>query len=157
MKKNIAESGTASGLHALLSGWEGGGIKLYVTSRALLYRRENHALFSEGTYLPLTGEGEHNEHVCAFARLGADRIVLVVVPRLIAGLLQFEDKAPFGKNVWGNTELIVPDEIRGDTFRNVITGENVVAVNRPGKRTLPLADIFASFPVAMLEGIIAPA
>jgi (1->4)-alpha-D-glucan 1-alpha-D-glucosylmutase len=156
VKKKIAKSGTASGLHELLSEWEGGGIKLYVTSSALMYRRENHELFSGGAYMPLTVEGEQTEHVCVFARLGADRAVLVVVPRLVAGLLQFEDKAPLGKDVWGNTELVVPDEIRGDRFRNILTGEDVAAVSQSGKRTLSLADVFASFPVAMLEGMIAP-
>ncbi|HMK50134.1 MAG TPA: malto-oligosyltrehalose synthase [Thermodesulfovibrionales bacterium] len=150
-RKKIAGQGLASGLRELLSDWEWGGIKLFVTCNALGYRRENKRLFSHGTYLPLISDGEKNDHVCAFARVQNDKTVVVAVPRLVAGLLEFEDKPPFGKDAWGDTWLVVPDELGADTFRNIFTDETVVVNRQFGKRTLPLADIFASFPVAMLE------
>lgn len=50
------------------------------------------------------------------------------------------------------TVIMLPDEISGNTFKNVLTGEEVTVVRRAGKRVLALADVFSCFPVAMLEG-----
>src|SRR3984957_21348957 len=45
-----------------------GAIKLFLTSRALRFRREQFDLFAEGSYLPLAAKGRRSNHVIAFAR-----------------------------------------------------------------------------------------
>jgi len=139
-------------LKGLLEKWENGYIKLYVTSKALTYRRDNHMLFMEGVYIPLTAEGDLKEQVCGFARQSEDRTVFVIVPRFMTQVSQFTVKAPFGEKVWGKTWVLLPDEISGTIFKNVLTGEEVKVILRAGKKILPLADVFSCFPVAMLEG-----
>jgi maltooligosyltrehalose synthase len=64
----------------------------------------------------------------------------------------FTVENPFGEKVWGKTGILLPDEISGKTFKNVLTGEEVKVIRRAGKRVLALADAFSCFPVAMLEG-----
>jgi (1->4)-alpha-D-glucan 1-alpha-D-glucosylmutase len=109
-------------------------------------------LFMEGAYLPLTAEGELKDHICGFARQRDNKAVLVIVPRFMTQVSHFTVEVPFGEKVWGKTGLLLPDEIPGTIFKNVLTGEEVKVIHRAGKRVLALADVFSCFPVAMLEG-----
>ena len=142
-------------LKELLDKWEDGYIKLYITSKALAFRRENQVLFMEGAYIPLTGDGALSDHFCGFARQQNNKSVLVIVPRLLTPVLNFNPEAPLGEKVWGDTGIEIPDEIPGDTFKNILTGEKVEVFLRAEKRELSLAGVFSSFPVVMLasEGL----
>lgn len=154
LKENMAKYGPdlKGVLKELLEQWEDGSVKLYVTSKALTYRGENHPLFMHGAYIPLTAEGDLKDHVCGFARQKDNNAVLVIVPRFMTQVSHFTVEAPFGEKVWGKTEILLPDEISGNIFKNVLTGEKVKVIRRAEKRVLALADVFSCFPVAMLEG-----
>ncbi len=136
----------------LVQKWEDGSIKLYVTFRSLNYRKENHRLFLEGTYIPLVSDGDRKDHVCAFARKGEAETVLVIVPRFLTRLMQI-DEMPFGKEVWGDSSIVIPKEIAGNKYRNIFTEETVRVVEHDAKRVLTLGEVFANFSVAMLEAI----
>ena len=70
--------------------------------------------------------------------------MIVVVPRLVAQLTR-GDAPPTGE-VWADTALTLPDT--DDTrYRNLFTGEQIGV--RDG--SLPLAEILATFPVALLQ------
>ncbi len=154
LKENMAKYGPDLKvvLKELIEKWEDGSVKLYVTSRALTYRGENHMLFMEGAYMPLTAEGELKDQVCGFARQRDNKTVLVIVPRFMTQVSHFTVEVPFGEKVWGKTGILLPDEISGNIFTNVLTGEKVKAVRRAENRVLALADVFSCFPVAMLVG-----
>ncbi len=154
LKANMAKYGPdlRVGLKGLIEKWEDGSVKLYVTSKALTYRGGNHMLFMEGAYMPLTADGELRDQVCGFARQKDNKAVLVIVPRFMTQVSHFTVEVPFGEKVWGKTVVLLPDEISGNIFNNVLTGEQVKVIRRAEKRALALADVFSCFPVAMLEG-----
>ena len=154
LKENMAKYGPDFNtvLKELIEKWEDGSVKLYVTSKALIYRGDNHMLFMEGAYLPLAAEGELNNQVCGFARQRDNKVVLVIVPRFMTQVSHFTVGVPFGEKVWRKTWILLPDEISGKIFINVLTGEEVKVIRRAGKRVLDLAEVFSCFPVAMLEG-----
>ena len=52
----------------LLGNWRDGRIKLFLTQRLLIFRRENPALFAQGSYEPLELSGEFASSCVAFAR-----------------------------------------------------------------------------------------
>jgi (1->4)-alpha-D-glucan 1-alpha-D-glucosylmutase len=137
----------------LVQEWRDGSIKLYVTLKALHFRRENRLLFQEGSYIPLMGSGDLKEHLCAFARLRDEELVLVAVPRFLTGLARNPDEMPFGESVWGDSYVLVPAEIPGKTFRNIFTGETLQRIEKNGEGALPLREVFSNFPVVMLEKI----
>jgi (1->4)-alpha-D-glucan 1-alpha-D-glucosylmutase len=141
----------ASLARGLFRAWQDGAIKLYVTFMSLNYRKENRLLFENGGYLPVMADGSLKENVCAFARLTGDKAALVVVPRFLTRPLKGGEEMPFGEHVWKDTGVMIPDEIPGDTYRNIFTGEVVTEIKQDGKRTLRLGEVFASFPVALLE------
>jgi (1->4)-alpha-D-glucan 1-alpha-D-glucosylmutase len=94
---------------ALLEGWQDGQIKLYVTASALRLRRAMPALFLEGEYVPLAVEGAKQEHVVAFARRHATRMVVVIAPRLIVSLTAPTARLPVGTAIWQDTVVRAPE------------------------------------------------
>lgn len=128
-----------------------GRIKLYVIQKALTHRRTNRGLYDQGEYLALAAGGPKSGNVCAFMRRRNGASAIVVVPRLMTGLISGSGAMPFGKGVWENTVLRLPEADQGGAYRNVFTGEIVTTNAEGGERNIPCADIFASFPVALLE------
>jgi (1->4)-alpha-D-glucan 1-alpha-D-glucosylmutase len=151
---NADSDGRSWLVRELMASCTDGRIKLYLTMTALNFRRAHAALFQDGDYLPMDGQGTRRDHVCAFARQHKDRpdqSVLTVVPRLVAGLMEDSGKFPLGADVWRGTVLPVPSSKRGSRYRNVLTGAVLATVEAGGTRVLPLADIFRDCPVALLE------
>ncbi len=111
----------------LLRRWEDGRVKLFTTLRALEVRRQNRL---EG-YEAIECE---SPHVVAFRR--GD--VIVAVPRLTSRLSR---GLPLG-DVWGDLALPVPG-----LWRNAFTGEQLKG------ESLPLKQLFATFPAAVLDGV----
>ncbi|WP_110655417.1 malto-oligosyltrehalose synthase [Salinicola halimionae] len=73
---------------AAWSHWQDGAVKQAVIQRLLALRQKYPRLFSEGEYVALEATGARADHVVAFARRTPDSTLLVVVPRLSAGLLR---------------------------------------------------------------------
>jgi len=134
----------------LETAWDG-RIKLYLIYQTLNFRRQHRELFLKGRYIPLEGEGEKKNHLCAFLRAWGDEVILVGVPRLVVGLTEGMEKPPLGENVWKDTRLPLPAEERGEKYRSLFTGETLAVEKRGDKRGLPLAKIFNHFPMAFLE------
>ena len=130
----------------LVKAKEDGRAKLYLIREALACRRAHASLFREGEYRPLETQGTLAEHAVGFARVAKEAVALTIVPRLLArrGI----EGPPLGETYWGDEiRLLVPPEA-GPRLVNRLTGERL-AVDRGA---LSLADVFASFPVALLVG-----
>jgi maltooligosyltrehalose synthase len=84
--------------------------------------------------------------VCAFARVGGAAAAITIVPRLLArrGL----DAMP-APAAWGETLVELPPEL-GRSFVNVLTGERMEAMMLGEHPALPMAQVLAAFPVALL-------
>ncbi len=123
---------------------EDGRVKLYVISQALGCLRDNPGLFSAGEYVPLEAIGGAG-HVFAFLRRRGGRTALVVLPRLLTELVPQTGDLPLGRQVWWDGLLPIPDLEPGRRFRNLFTGE----ILTPKDGRLPLAEVFATFPVAL--------
>jgi (1->4)-alpha-D-glucan 1-alpha-D-glucosylmutase len=119
---------------AMLRRWADGGAKLFVTWKTLELRARRAQTFGRGGYQPL----RVSPNVVAFRR-GED--VIVAVPRLTTKLGE-AGQLPVG-GVWGAGALAGA----GGRWRNIFTGEELEG------DSLPLAAVFARFPVAVLERI----
>ncbi len=113
-----------------------GRAKLWLLATVLRARRRDPALFLEGAYLPLPAVGPRAGRVVAAARALGARGALCVVPRLALSCLEEADQPWQG-------ELPLPGSLRGP-WRDAVTGET-----HRGD-ALPLARLFADFPVAFL-------
>jgi (1->4)-alpha-D-glucan 1-alpha-D-glucosylmutase len=129
---------------------EDGRIKLFVTSRGLRCRRDHPGLFSRGEYVPAWAFGSRADNVFAFIRRLDNLWAVAVVPRLVTRLMPNVGDLPLGADVWQDSVLFLPGISPELSWRNIFTGETHVPVQRNGKTVLPLADVFAIFPVALL-------
>jgi (1->4)-alpha-D-glucan 1-alpha-D-glucosylmutase len=147
-----AEEGSGACAQHLMENLRDGRIKIYLTWKALTFRREHEQLFREGDYLPLKADGDCSEHVCVFARRHENEALVVAVPRLLGRLLGEQHQFPIGKSIWTNTWVELPaDELR-EKWINVLTGETFTT-QRVGKacRGFWLAQLFGMFPYALLS------
>jgi (1->4)-alpha-D-glucan 1-alpha-D-glucosylmutase len=129
---------------------EDGRVKLYVTWRALHARRDNPGLFTTGDYLPADAVGPRRDHVCAFVRRRDGGVAVAAAPRLMTRLVPEAGGLPLGAAVWEDTRLLLPGVEPGRRLRNVFTGEDVVPGEHEGLAAVAAAEVFATFPVALL-------
>ena len=130
--KRIAALRKLSSPQTLLRSWPDGRVKLFTTARTLAARARNIDAF-RGNYRAVA---TRTPNAFAFTR-GSDD-VLVVVPRLTSQIVK-PGQFPLGE-VWGDHTLDA-----GGRWTNAFTGEAL-----EGER-LALRDVFATFPVAVLE------
>ncbi|HSY30870.1 MAG TPA: malto-oligosyltrehalose synthase, partial [Verrucomicrobiae bacterium] len=148
MFRALREAGN-NGIKSLLETPEDGRIKLYLMWRTLCLRQEQRELFQGGEYLPLVVEGAKADHVTAFVRMSAKSNVLVVVPHLVARLLDDADAPPIGERVWQDTEIALPFCTCSEKYRNIFTGEFVETQKMQGEEKLSVSKLLADFPVAV--------
>jgi len=129
-----------------------GVIKLYVTSRALCFRKSNGDLLAKGSYIPLRAVGGRQNHAIAFARALGRRCAIAVAGRFFMAL-GAEKTKPTGEAAWGGSALLLRRDLSRAAYRDVFSGCTIETVQRNGKHTLPLAEVFAHLPVALLEGV----
>lgn len=119
-------------------------IKLFITYKALHFRRQHSRLFHEGSYLPLAASENREPHLCAFARRRGGSWAIAAVLRL-ATALSLPPQFPLGKSAWGAASLVLPREAP-DRWRNLFTGEMLKATPKAGGKHIPLRALFKSFP-----------
>ncbi|MDN5936730.1 MAG: malto-oligosyltrehalose synthase, partial [Nitrosospira sp.] len=151
IKTMEADEDAGASAQRLLDNLRDGRIKLYLTWKTLTFRRECEPLFRDGDYLSLKAHGERAEHVCAFVRHHGDDTLLVAVPRLLGGLMGEHGRPPVGAPVWGDTWLDLPPERMHENWTNLLTGETFTTQTLGEARGFTLAQLFKSFPYALLR------
>jgi len=143
-------AGAPSLLRDLLRRPEDGKVKLFLTWKALSFRKERHDLFASGDYLPLAASGGKREHLFAFARKLGERWAITAVPRRVTRLAA-PGEFPVGSKPWGARSMLDLPEEAPHRWRDVLTGELLETVGSARKRALPLHRLFRDFPVAFLS------
>jgi (1->4)-alpha-D-glucan 1-alpha-D-glucosylmutase len=145
---------TSAFVNELLERPEDGRVKMYVTSRALNFRRERAELFSRGRYLPLNARGRRAGNVIAFARARGEEACVAIAARFFTRLgVGFEGSLALSAEAWGDTTLPL-DESGAGRWRDAFTGREFDA-NEGG--ALRLSEVLSPLPVALLSRILAEA
>jgi (1->4)-alpha-D-glucan 1-alpha-D-glucosylmutase len=118
----------------LVQNWRDGRIKLAWTRQLLKVRAELAGVFAGGDYRPLQVVGPHREHVIAFARRHGDDAAIIAVGRAWAPLTD-------GGRAWP----------RPEAWQGAIVTEGY-SLDGAGGNQLPLADLFAHLPAAVVTG-----
>jgi (1->4)-alpha-D-glucan 1-alpha-D-glucosylmutase len=129
-----------------------GMVKLFVTSRALCFRKAHADLMTEGSYLPLRAAGRRQNHVVAFARSLNRRAVIAASGRFFMSLGP-PGRVPVGEEAWGDAVLMLRRDLARTAYRDIFSQATVEVGTRNGQPVLPLAQIFAHLPVALLEPV----
>ena len=123
----------------LLASLADGRAKLHIIRKGLELRKQYPGLFHGAKYQPLYADGGREENLVAFSLADGARTVIAVAPRLFTRLMQPDDLAPLGKKAWGDARIAGEGK-----YLNVLTGE------RHEGGALRVADLLATFPVALL-------
>ncbi|WP_339411346.1 malto-oligosyltrehalose synthase [Pseudomonas sp. EA_35y_Pfl2_R5] len=135
----------AQPLSVLLEHWRDGRIKQWLIQRLLRLRQNRPALFSRGDYRPVAVQGEHIERVLAFIRSHGQEHMLVVVPRLSAGLLDNSPIPLIPAQRWGDTHLLLPPDLSGCTLMGTLSPCQII-----GAAQLPVAQLLTEFSANVL-------
>jgi (1->4)-alpha-D-glucan 1-alpha-D-glucosylmutase len=130
----------------LLRDWPDGRAKMWTSWKGLQWRQTHRDLSKRGAYMPLEAKSEHGRHIVAFARTIECDFAIIVVPRFGLTLTQGVPHPPLG-DVWGSTQIAIPEIAANDYLRNVLTGERLMV---GADCTLRAADVFRKFPAALL-------
>lgn len=125
-----------------------GKIKLYLTWKALNFRKGKRGIFEDGEYVPLDSGGNKSEHICAFLRKVGRRSVAAAVPRFLTRLVQ-QGRPPIGDEVWQDSYVIIP----AGNYRNVFTGEVLSTREQDGVTALYASKLFRDLPFALVESL----
>ncbi|MGA8303524.1 MAG: malto-oligosyltrehalose synthase [Thermoplasmata archaeon] len=123
--------------------------KMFVTATLTRFRRAHRDLFDRGDYVPMLerrpGAGVP---VLAFARRRRTEWLLVVAGRGLASVSKWNLEPPVGER-WGERAIELP---RGapSCWRDLLNGRLVQAPPPARRPILSLADLFESFPLAVL-------
>ena len=127
-----------------------GRAKLYVTWKLLELRRERESLLTHGSYLALSAQGERAGHVCAFARVWQEQSLLVIAPRWFARLAGEAGELPPSEVLWRDTYLPLPEQLPDGDYRELFSNAVMHRVRREEGEVIPLHQVLAAFPVAVL-------
>ncbi|MFN7999315.1 MAG: malto-oligosyltrehalose synthase, partial [Bryobacteraceae bacterium] len=141
LRKREAEDRRAL-VNDVIEHWPNHGIKMYLTYKALEFRRKHRDLFREGEYLPLEAGGAGTRHVCAFARRLDSEWAVVVTPVLPAGLGYSPPDLRSAR--WDNTFVRFPNGAPS-RWRNVFTGRE-----QEWSPETSVSELLHDFPVALL-------
>ena len=151
IKKHEATVGLATLARELSTNMADGRIKLFLTHKALTFRKLRRELFERGEYVPLETTGAFADSLCAFARRLHGKLVVTAAPRFLTRLPVDPGNPPFGETAWRDTAIAVTLGRKGAEYLNIFTGETVQPVHLEGTM-LRAADLFSCFPVALLIG-----
>jgi len=126
---------------SLAEQWEDGRIKLALTRKLLTLRTRLAPVFQQGAYLPVEVRGTHRDRVLAFARRYDRDAVIVAVGRHMAPLTGNGVHWPRGAE-WDATLVISGFQV---------TSDHLEPERKLPRAELPVAQLFADLPVAVLR------
>ncbi|MCF7202491.1 malto-oligosyltrehalose synthase [Pseudomonas sp. JM10B5a] len=133
----------------LLDAWHDGRIKQWLIGRTLGLRQRCPQLFSEGRYLPLEVEGAQAGRILAFAREHQGRWLLVVVPRLAAGLIGEQRRPCIAAERWEDTRILLPEALDGRELQRLFRPAAV----RSERASLEVGQLLDGLPIAVLHAL----
>lgn len=145
-----AKEDPGSLIQELLRNWQDGAIKLYITYKALNFRKTHRDLFLLGDYISLTTMGPQSRQVVAFARRQENSWVVVAAARLFTKIFPAADIS-LHPGVWQESFLSLPDDAPKELV-NIFTGETIKSLPHGQSKSLDLANLFQNLPVALLFG-----
>ena len=130
-----------------------GRIKLFLTCKALNFRKSRRELFERGEYIALETGGPGADNLCAFAKRLDGAVTITAAVRLCSSLVRQPGSPPMGTEAWKDSYIILPFERPGARYRHIFTGELLTAAGGAGAAVIHAGDAFAHFPAALAERI----
>jgi (1->4)-alpha-D-glucan 1-alpha-D-glucosylmutase len=135
----------------LVARWPDGRIKMLLTTAGLRLRREWPDVFSTGAYVPLKTESAVSAGLVAFARSLDTRVILTVVPRLVAPIVSEASPIPLGGDAWKTSRVLLPPELSARTFYDALTGAEITPTSTGQESWIFAGQLFEHVPAALMR------
>lgn len=122
-----------------------GTIKLWLTQALFQLRRQQPALFTSGSYIPLETEGSYKDHIMAFARIYRRQMLVVIIP-LHTAVISKEQGVSVREIDWKDTYVQLPEGAH-EEWDHILVPEK-----KQQHKRFEVADLFSEFPFAILKG-----
>jgi (1->4)-alpha-D-glucan 1-alpha-D-glucosylmutase len=132
-------------LQGMLAAISDPSIKMFTIVKALALRNTMKDVFEEGDYVPLRVAGPYARNLIAFARMRRKRWVIALAPRLLTGVVEYQ-QLPLGA-VWRDTQIEIRRSSFPAIFTDAFTGRTLTSAKR-----INVADILERFPLGLLAG-----
>ena len=142
-----AETNLEAALSHWLEHWPSGRIKLYLTWRALQFRRAHPELCLEGDYLPLEWE-RASPPACAFARRWQGAWLIAAAPLRLLPFARFSQPVS-QPSAYRELRLRLPSEAPA-RWRQLFTGEQITAARDEDGCYIAAANLWDKLPAAWL-------
>jgi len=139
----------AGTFRALLTDWQDGQIKLFLTQAVLRLRKRHPALFLEGDYRPLPPEWEKKNHMLGFLRRHSGTEILVVVSLRASGRLE-KDSLLALSELAREGEIPLPADSQTTGWRQLFTRKAVRAGSSGKAPSLSLEQAMCGAPFSVL-------
>jgi (1->4)-alpha-D-glucan 1-alpha-D-glucosylmutase len=148
--RDAGDGDTTDFVNRLLERPEDGSVKMYVTARALNFRRVRAELFARGRYLPLEARGRRAENALAFARAHDGEACVAIAARFFTRLgVGAQGPLAVTAEAWGDTTLSL-GELGAGRWRDAFTGREFEADEGGALR---LSEVLSPLPVALLSRV----
>ncbi len=145
LEEVIARQNDPAYLTELMDNWRDGRIKMMVTHRGLAFRRAYSTLYSSGTYVPLSADGDRSDQLLIYAQYSeGEPWAITVIPRLLTKA-EFPEDRLADRDFWGNTSISLPDNAPR-RWHNIFAGHELEVTDGQ----LGLAEHLGQFPLALL-------
>lgn len=122
-----------------------GGIKLWLTSKLSLLRKNDEIFWTKADYIPIATDGIYKDHILAFARKYKRKVALIVIP-LHTAVICSEQQCEPNEIDWRDTSVAIPWKTEDEL--QLLDGSPFIL---RGKKALA-KDLFRKFPIAVLNG-----
>lgn len=129
------------------------GMKLFITARALNFRKAHKDLFLLGEYIPLQAQKEKADNVIAVMRKHNDQVAIFLTGCFFTALVAGDEELPLGEKCWGSTELQLPKGLENQQFTDILTGDKILVQNKEKQSSISLAEAFQKYPFALLTNV----
>lgn len=130
----------------LVKNWRDGRIKQWLVRRILTIRAAQPQLFRHGAYIPLEVEGEHAEHIVAFARRYEGDYLVMIAPRTVSDLLGDAPTPLVPAERWRDTRVRLPAPMHENELTCALSTSTV----SPMDGCIAVSEALAAFPVNLL-------
>ena len=137
----------------LVNQWRNGYIKQYVIRKTLGLRNMTPEVFSRGQYEPLAVTGTHAERILGFARRYQEQWLVVVIPRLAAGLLGDSDIPFVPPENWADTRLVLPPTLAN---QRLVSPFSKLPYQVGAGAAVEIRELLADFPINLLYLSLSP-
>ncbi len=120
-----------------------GSIKLWLVKELIKLRRDDNALSSDSSYIPLKVSGRYRKHILAFARRSGEKWLVVVLPLHLAAIGKIS-KFVYGSFDWSDTKVHL-------STNHTVNWQHIFSDVEGDGTEIPVNAIFGDLPLAILK------